>query len=354
MLLAMLGLLRLAESGGRGWAALAGAALGFGVLVRPAPGVLFVIAALLAYAVQARLFSSREQLGRRAVELALIGAGVAAGVLGILLVNYAQSGDPWTSGYHTLHGGTGALTTKPGVIASSVASTLLRENFWLYGWPLSLAFVPFARFARGGWLGWGMLAAALAYRILVPKTVVATTGPIYTLEIVPLLCIATVLGMARVVSLVERAQVERERAQRVIAAVVLAATMVALVLFVPVQLRSIQRAALARTLTYDLLREAQAQRALVFADLLVPPDSGLTWAFTSPNAAPGLDADLLFLRALPERDGYERMLQLWRTRFADRRGLWLIMTRDGLVLRELPVKADAMPSEIVWRRKPRS
>jgi hypothetical protein len=354
MLLAMLGLLRLAESGRLAWAALAGAALGYGVLARPAPGVLFVIAAFVAYAVQVRLFSSHEQRGRRAAELALIGAGVAAGVLGVLLVNHAQSGDPWTSGYHTLHGGTGALATRPGLIASSVGAALLRENFWLYGWPLSLAFVPFARFARGGWLGWGMIAAALAYRVLVPKTVVATTGPVYTLEVVPLLCIATVSGMARVVALLTRAQFERERAQRAIAAAVLAATMVALVLFVPVQLRSIQRAALARSLTDELLREARVERALVFADLLVPPDSGLSWAFAPPNPAPALDENLIFVRALPGDDGYQRMLQLWRTRFADRRAVWLILTPQGLVLRELPVQPDAMPPEIVWRRKRRS
>jgi hypothetical protein len=354
MLLAMLGLLRLAESGGRSWAVLAGVGLGFGILARPAPGVLFVIAAFVAYAADTKLFASREQLGRRVAELALISAGVAAGVLGVLLVNYAQSGDPWTSGYHTLHGGTGALAKEPGLIASSVASALLRQNFWLYGWPLSLLFVPFARFARGAWLCWGMICAEIAYRVLVPKTVVATTGSVYTLEIVPLLCIATVAGMVRVVSLLERAQVERERTRRLIAALVLSATMVALVLFVPVQLRSIQRAVLARVLAYELLRTAHVERALVFSDLLVLPNSGISWAFGAPNAAPALDADLLFVRALPGHDGYERMLRLWQTRFADRRAVWLILTPGGLVLRELPVDPDDVPLEIIWLGKPRS
>jgi hypothetical protein len=322
------------------------------VLARPMPALLFAAAAAVALLVMRGPIAARSGRGVFAAATAVALTGTALGAGAVLFVNHLQSGDPWTSGYHTIHGTTGFLNVgKDGVVAASLGGALLRENLWLYGWPLSLAFVPLARFGRGSALLWGMIAAAVAYRVLVPKTVVATTGPTYTLEIVPLLCLATVAGFTRCIRWLEHAQVDPARARSVLAATVAAATLVALALFVPVQLRSVHRAALARTIPEALLQDAGVSHALVFASLFVMPGSGVSWAHMPPNPTPGLDEDLIFLRMLPGDDGYERMLSLWQTRFSDRRAVLLIMTPSGLVLRELPVQPEhPLPDEIVWAR----
>ena len=75
-------------------------------------------------------------------------------------------------------------------IASSLFGALLRENFWLYGVPFSLLPVLLARPRRECWLLWGCLAAELASRVISPKTVVSTTGPIYMAEAIPFLTLA--------------------------------------------------------------------------------------------------------------------------------------------------------------------
>ena len=339
MLLGALGLVKLLEGGGLRFAALAGAAFGFGVLARPLPGCLFVVVALLAYVLEqpAGAFRQRPGLGRRARELVLAGAGVAAGLLALALVNAAQSGSPWTSGYQTIHAARPAPSEPWSMlVAASVSGALLRENLWLHGWPLSLALLPFARFARYRSLIWGLLAAELLYRVGVPKTVVATTGPIYTLEAVPLLCLATSAGLARL---------ERSWAR----AAVLAATLIALALFVPVQLRTVSRAAAAREAVPELLQERGVAHALVFAAVFVAPASGTSWAYFPPNPSPALDDDVVFLRMQRGRDGYARMLRAWHERFADRRAYLLHLTGAGYVLDELPIAPGTpAPIDVQW------
>lgn len=337
MLLGALGLVRLLEEGRLRFAALTGAALGFGLLARPLPGGLFVAAALVAYVAEQPRGAFRQQPRRRALELLLGAAGVAAGVLAIALVNAAQSGSPWTSGYQTIHAARpGPSESFARLVAASVSGALLRENLWLHGWPLSLALLPLARFVRGGALIWGLLAAELAYRVGLPKTVVATTGPVYTLEAVPLLCLASAAGLARL-------------GRGWAPASVLAATLVALALFVPVQLRTAHRAAAARAAVPELLQEHGVSRALVFAAVFVAPASGASWAYFPPNPSPTLDDDVVFLRMQRGRDGYERMLRAWRERFPERRAYLLHLTSSGPVLHELPIAPGThAPADVEW------
>jgi hypothetical protein len=221
-------------------------------------------------------------------------------------------------------------------VAGSLGGALLRENLWLHGWPLSLALLPRARLGRGGASIWALLAAELVYRVVLPKTVVATTGPVYLLEAVPLLCLVGAAGLARL---------PRRRALTGVAA----ATVVALALFVPVQLRTLSRAAGARLAISELLEERGVTHAVVFAAVLVPPPSGETWAYFAPNPSLALDDDIVFLRLLRAPDGLQRMLGAWRARFPDRRAYLLHQTSAGPVLHELPIAPDTpAPIDVLW------
>ena len=81
-------------------------------------------------------------------------------------------------------------------MASAVFSGFLRQQVWLLGSPV--LGVVMALVARGRRLPllWGLVAADYAYRLIAPKTVIGTTGPIYLHELVPLFCLLTAAGGA--------------------------------------------------------------------------------------------------------------------------------------------------------------
>jgi hypothetical protein len=192
--------------------------------------------------------------------------------------------------------------------------------------------LPFAR-VRGARLFWSVVATALAYRLLVPKTVVATTGPIYVTEAVPWLCLAVADGAANVAGWLAR--LRDARAKERVTALVLGAYCTAFLAFYPVEIRSIYRGARARQRMRDELHDAHATRALVFGDALVAQDEYATWAYFTPNPWPDLRDDVLYLRIPRGPDGLRRAIALWRTRFADRPAFEFTPSVGGGLLRPL-------------------
>ena len=156
------------------------------------------------------------------------------------LINREQAGGALVTGYHAFHKpgeGAGSLFGAHNLAqqAMSLASHLLRLNFWLLGWPLSLAFCVFARRAPRVALLWAMIAAACAYRLLSPKVGVAGTGPQYLFEVVPLLCLLTADGILRLAGSARLAGGARLSPKRAVA-IVLAGTFVSASMFLPVKL----------------------------------------------------------------------------------------------------------------------
>jgi hypothetical protein len=124
---------------------------------------------------------------------------------------------------------------------------------------------------------------------------------------------------------------------------------VALFTFVPVQLRTVSRAAEARAAVPELLQAQRVTHALVFAAVFVPPASGASWAYFPPSPSPGLDGDIVYLRMLRGPDGIERMLRTWRERFPDRRAYLLHQTSAGPLLHELPIAPGTpAPTDVSW------
>lgn len=320
MLLGTWALLRLSDAGQLRWAVLAGAAFGFGVLVRPLPGVPFACAAWLYCAID----SWRSGRGVAVTLRRTLGFACAALPFGLALLaaNQAQSGDALTTGYHAYHGAMPLLESTKGRIANSVGGALIRENFWLFGWTFALALVPFSRPRRSALLFWGMLAAELAYRVLSPKTVVAVTGPVYLTEVVPLLSLAVADAARRIGGFFSNARLRPS-------AVALAASITGLCLFVPLQLGALLAGAEARRVVYDELERSGAERALVFADALATQQQALTWAYFPDNPGPQLDDRWLFVRLPRAGDVHARMLDFWQRRFPERRAFAFLVTRDG-------------------------
>jgi len=318
-----------------GMAALAGVCFGFGILVRPLPGGLFAGVAASWYFVQTLRARRRRWFG-----CGVLAVGIALGVLAVLAINDVQTGNPFTTGYHEVHGGVRVFDNRAHDLANSLFGSLLRENFWLFGVPAGLLPVLFARPRRAAGLVWGLIAAELAYRLISPKTVVASTGPIYLTEIVPLLTLMAADGLWRV----RRyrwfpSALRGSSSARLQPATLMAASFVIMAsLFAPVALSTLARAASQRGLVFRALAQAHASRALVFADALVYPDSALSWAYFPDNASPMFDDDVLFVR-IPQQNPAQNVQDFWQRRFPDRRAFLFMWTSQGEPLfRELQAR----------------
>lgn len=317
LLVAMWATLRMGDEARLSWAALAGLATGAAILVRPLPGGLFALVLgvqWLRAGWPGAPGPGSERL--RLPHLLLAGLGPLLGAAGVLLVNLAQTGDPFRSGYHEVHPSVVVPLTAADVSAS-LGGALMRQNFWLFGWPVSLLFVAGARPRSPRWLFWGVLAAEYAYRVLVPKTVVSTTGPVYVMEIVPLLALATAAGLTRASHLLRACRVPGAREW--VASALLAGGVVMLTLFLPAHVAGIRQGALERRFVYRALElAAPGERVVVFATHLADPQARATWAYTPPNPWPDLRDDVLFLRWPRGPDALPRIQQLLK-RFPDRK-----------------------------------
>lgn len=338
MLLAILATERAIATAGIGWALLAGLCLGFGVLVRPMPGALFLPAVAIAFAAHAMAGSPESARQRRWVQLLL--AALVALLLAsvLLLVHQLQSGHALESGYHTeVAPGTSpeslVLAGSKGAWAASLGGGMLRESFWFLGFPLSAAVFFWARIARLRVLFWGLLLSLAVYRVLVPKTVMSVTGPIYLTEALPLISLATVDVLRRW----SARWTGGHGAGGLSVAVVAAGLLVSATMFLPVQARPITTATALRGRVYALLRERGAGRALVFANHLVRTDDRRLWAYFPPNPSPDLSDDIIFVRlpqVRPERlEAAAR--SFWRAHMSDRRAFVFIPEREPPELIEL-------------------
>jgi hypothetical protein len=311
--------------GNNAWlAGLAGLCFGFGIVVRPLPGGLFALVGATWYFVQTLRAPKRDWLS-----CCLLAGGVALGVLAVLAVNDLQTGDPFTTGYHEVHGGVRVFDNRAHDLANSLFGGLLRENFWLFGIPASLVPILFARPRRHAGLIWGLIAAGFAYRIVSPKTVVASTGPIYLTEIVPLLALMAADGLWRVRRYHWSAAPRRKHSMSLrLATLTVASVLLMACFFAPVVLSTLHRATSQRALVFRALEQSHASRALVFADALVYPSSALSWAYFPDNPSPMFDDDVLFVR-IPQQNPSQSVHEFWQRRFPDRRAFLFMWTPRG-------------------------
>lgn len=322
-LVAGLACLLAAENGPRRgfWLGAAGACFGYGVLVRPLPGALFALMAAGYVAVKNPPVPPRRQA---------VGPWIAFGaplvlVTGLMmLINRAQAGDAFVTGYHVLHapaeGGTGILRHLGGgfaIQAMGLAGHLLRQNLWLFGWPISLAFCAFARRTPRVYLLWAMIGAAWLYRLTAPKQGVGVTGPLYLFEVAPLLCLLTADGMVQLATSRRLAGAGLVSGRR-LAAVCVAGILVSLSMFLPVKLANLGRTAEAQRVLPTMIDEIGITNGLVFHNLAVPPRLGLSWAYFPRFNSPQMDDDVLFVMLQRDAAGLEKNLEFWKRRFPDR------------------------------------
>ncbi len=341
----VLALLEARAGRGRAWIVVAGLAFGYGLLARPMPGLAFAAVGIA----WAAFGAPRRTTGGRSTDVVLLSIPVALAVAVILAVNHAQSGAALVSGYQAFHGNPagvrGLLIEVLGVdLASASASAfagLFRLNVWLLGWPLSLLPCVLARRNSGTALLWSLVGVEVAYRIVLPKAGVSTTGPVYFHEVVPVLCLLAGDGIARLASGESGlAPLFRRGPRASVAAGVVAAAIVNVTLFLPARVGDLARAAAGQEVVRELLEDKGAHHALVFHRGVVPPWTRLSWAYFPPCNSPGLDDDVLFVRRLGDGAALAEDVAFWKRAHADRTA-WVFDWPPGGAAALVPLEAYA-------------
>lgn len=284
-----------------GWWLLAALALGWAALTRPLSAVAFALPWLgwLGW----RLWRDRSgRTGAGAIVFCLVGA-VTLGLFGGY--NLALSGSPLVTSYHTFARinnfafTVGALAAPPPLPSlHELGYTLARLNFWLLGWPVSLALLPFFRRATEGvLLALGTAAVLLAYALSAVPTI-NVVGPVHYAELAPSLILLGASGLERVVERA-RAAAPAPGRERLLLGLPLGATLVMLVTFIPIYGASLRAMADVARAPYALAAERGLDRAVVFVHSLPALHRRpFAWVYTHRNSSPGLQDRILFVRYL--------------------------------------------------------
>lgn len=245
------------------------------------------------------------------------------GVVAMLWVNHVRSGGIFVTGYqaYMAQGIPWSMPVGFRYSVRQVEQALGHLNFWLYGWPMSLAFAPFFERRPGsGRLVSATLLVMIAYAVPAIPTV-APVGPVYYGELIPPLAVLTASGIERTVAW---ARSRDTRWGAFLAAWPLTLTITALVTFWPAEVASLDRMASLTKLPYEMVEAARLEGAIVFVSKLPGRvyEPG-TWAYYHRNPDPDLRDPVLFVRDLGrERDG-ELM------RYLPSRRPYALVFRDG-------------------------
>src|SRR5262245_21161885 len=181
------------------WWILGAVALVAAVFTRPQVGISLALPFMIRILWLTMKGALRPGVGPPAVAFIVLAAGAAA----FLAVNHALTGSALRTGYHAYwdQGHKWIFPFGPAYTIREISTNLAQLNFWLLGWPVSLAFVPF--FARNG-RAWALAAVpiiALIWYGIVGVPTVAAVGPVYYAETIVPLVILTASGLERVIAL---------------------------------------------------------------------------------------------------------------------------------------------------------
>lgn len=315
------------------WWFLAGVCLAWAGLTRPLAPPAFALPWVIGLERRLRESGSRRAWAGAALFVAL---GIAA--VGLLCgYNYVLTGDPLETPYHrfallTHHGHLVGKLPAPWPLPTiyEAGHTILRLNFWEFGWPLSLAFVPFFRRSALAVRLFASTCAVPAAYAVIGMTNVYTLGPTHYSEIAILVCILSASGIEEAVRTV-RGWRSGERWARFVVAAPIAGIACMLLVFLPVQGASIREMSELTRAPYDLADEQIVGPAVVLVHSLpalsTPPG---TWVYYHRSPRPDLKDRVLFVHYLGASS-----LERLRPFFPDRRFYTMSVREGRLVLERL-------------------
>ena len=311
-----------------GWWAVAAGALIVAGFTRPQTAALLALPALARVAWLVYHRHVRPGWIGPAVFALILSGGAAT----FLWVNHAITGSMLQSSYTAYWAWSGKpwpFPYGPGWTVLAISQNVAQLNFWLFGWPLSLLFVPFFERSGRGWMIAAIpLVGVLGYGLSTGVPTLASVGPVYYAELIVPVVILSASGIERAIVLA-RKWCGEGLATRMLVAWPLALVLACLIAFVPVQLASLQLMADIARAPYDLVEQRGLDNAVVFVHSL-PPLSGIrpgAWVYFHRNNSPDLSDRVLFVRDLGP-DANRRLLAY----LPDRQPFWMGMKNRQLIL----------------------
>jgi Dolichyl-phosphate-mannose-protein mannosyltransferase len=288
-----------------GWWALGATALAFGVLTRPQSAVLLSLPFLARLGWLFARGRLRSGWVAPTVALAILTLGAAI----VLGANSILTGSAFKSGYHAYleQGHQWLFPFGPVYTVREISTNLGQMNFWLLGWPVSLAFVPFFKRDGSAWALAAVPAVAFLWYGVMAVPSVAAVGPVYYTETIAPLIILSASGFEQLVLFV-RNRIGDAWLTRALIAVPVAGFVACFLAFGPVEVASLRRMADTARAPYDLVEAQGLDRALVFVHSLpalhtVPG----AWVYYHRNPKPDLSDPVLFVRWLGPKNNEQLM-----------------------------------------------
>ena len=303
LLLLAWGVRRSLETGGAGWAILAGLGAALAFLARPYTALLLGVPIGLAWAWALR---ERKQSWRPW----LWAVGVASlGLLLLLGYNLALTGNPLHTGYGEIQGERGKVLgfgdVIPGQLSHTplqgllnVGSTVVRLNFWSWGWPFGWLFVVAALlWSRRRELQpvWWLLATTAVGSVFYFSLGISDVGPVKYYEILPAL---TLLSVAGFLAFDEKIGAQTRPGLGALApAAMIVFCLLGWGLFTRLQIGELRRVTDRIAAPYRLVANLEQDRVLVFTGPLqqAPLDS---WVLSTPTLLPEPDQRVVYARDL--------------------------------------------------------
>jgi len=311
------------------WWLVAGCALSYALLTRPQTAVLLslpFLMRLLVCVLQGRLHPGPAPVAAFLAVL-ILGCGL------IFAANWGMTGHALKTPYQAYwdQGIRWPYPIGPLHTVREISRNLAQLDFWLYGWPLSLVFLPFFRRTGITWTLAVVPAVALLWYGIVAIPTVTHLGPVYYAETIVPMTVLSASGLERVVMLV-RERLGDGPILRVLIAWPCALVVSSLLTFTPFQATALRLMAETARAPYDLVEERGLDKAIVFVRSLGAQESRPgAWVIYHRNPSVDMRADrVLFVRDL----GVEKDRELLRY-LPDRTPYWMGMVNGQLVLRPL-------------------
>ncbi len=307
--------LKARNSASAGDALIAGAGLGFAFLTRPYTAVLIGAPIMILWAWQA--VRSRSPLRPW---IAAMGAG--SFFLGAFLgYNAVLTGNPFQTGYSEVQPESGRVLGFGEILPGKISHTPLdglinigmiavRLNFWTWGWPLGWIFVIAALlWARDSRLTplWATLIAVAAGSVFYFSIGVSDTGPVKYYELLPILTILTVAGVAALDRRVASGQ--RPGVSALAPALVICFCFLGWGLFGRIQIGELRQLTDRIAAPYRLVEKEADRKLLVFVGTLQKPPFD-SWVHSAPNNVPDHEMRVVYATdqgALKDRELMDRM-----------------------------------------------
>lgn len=307
-----LGAARAAATGSLGWGLLAGLGAGFAFLTRPYTALLIGLPIAAAWGWRGSFIpagAAGRAPGRSGLRPWLAGLGIAALFLLVFLaINQVLTGNPFKTGYAAVQGQQrgqvigfgevipGRLDHTPLSGLVNLGLTVVRLNFWTFGWPLSWLFViaamlwsPAGRLRVLHWI----LAATAVGSVFYFSMGVSDTGPVKYYEILPVLAILSAAGLSAFDARVSGGR--RPGLGALPPALLIVLTLVGWGVFGRVQIMELRRLTTRIGEPYRAVAALPEPKLLVFTGLLQQPPFD-SWVFSTPDNLPDQDPRVLYVR----------------------------------------------------------